>query len=179
MKFLKYFGTALIALVVILLLVSIFMDNEFAVERSIEIEQPSEVVFDYIKSLENQYHYSVWGSLDPTMTREYRGTDGTVGFVSAWQGNDDVGKGEQEIIAIQEGRRIDTELRFMEPFESTSYSFFTTEPITETRTDVTWGMYGTFNRPMNLMLLFFDLEEAIGSDYEAGLINLKALLEGK
>jgi len=52
-----------------------------------------------------------------------------------------------------------------------------TEPITEIQTRVTWGMYGTFPRPMNIMLLFFDLEDAIGNDYETGLNKLKALLE--
>lgn len=176
-KFITYFGTGIIVLLVVLLLASLLTENEFAIERNIEIDQPVDVVFDYVRSLQNQYNYSVWGSLDPDMRREYRGTDGAVGFVSAWQGNNDVGTGEQEIIAIEEGRRIDTELRFMEPFESTSYSFFTTESISENRTMVTWGMHGKFNRPMNLMLLFFDLEEAIGSDYESGLINLKALLE--
>ncbi len=38
------------------------------------------------------------------------------------------------------------------------------------------GMWGAFPRPMNLMLLFFDLEEAISNDYETGLNNLKAIL---
>jgi hypothetical protein len=38
-------------------------------------------------------------------------------------------------------------------------------------------MAGTFPRPMNLTLLFFDLEDAIGRDYETGLANLKQLLE--
>lgn len=151
-KFITYFGTGIIVLLVVLLLASLLTENEFAIERNIEIDQPVDVVFDYVRSLQNQYNYSVWGSLDPDMRREYRGTDGAVGFVSAWQGNNDVGTGEQEIIAIEEGRRIDTELRFMEPFESTSYSFFTTESISENRTMVTWGMHGKFNRPMNLML---------------------------
>ncbi len=40
-------------------------------------------------------------------------------------------------------------------------------------------MSGTFPRPMNLMLLFFDLEDAIGNDYETGLANLKDLLENQ
>ena len=51
--------------------------------------------------------------MDPDMKKTYRGTDGTVGFVSAWDSEkDDVGKGEQEIIKITDGERIDYELRF-------------------------------------------------------------------
>lgn len=35
------------------------------------------------------------------MKREFRGEDGTVGFVAAWDSeNPDAGKGEQEIIGI-------------------------------------------------------------------------------
>jgi hypothetical protein len=36
--------------------------------------------------------------MDPDMKKTYRGTDGTVGFVSEWESNKkDVGTGEQEI----------------------------------------------------------------------------------
>src|SRR3546814_1199842 len=44
-------------------------------------------------------------------------SDGTVGFVYAWDGNKKAGKGEQEIRGITEGRKIDLELRFIKPFE--------------------------------------------------------------
>ncbi len=105
--------------------------TDFEMERSVVIDRPNEVVFDYVKFLRNQYNYSVWGAIDPDMNQAFRGTDGTVGFVSAWEGNDDVGKGEQEIIGIIEGERIDYELRFFVPFESTSYAFMSTETVTE------------------------------------------------
>ncbi len=52
------------------------------------------------------------------MKTEYRGTDGTVGFVSAWDSPvRDAGKGEQEITKIDDGKRIDYELRFYEADE--------------------------------------------------------------
>jgi hypothetical protein len=44
------------------------------------------------------------------MVKSYRGTDTTVGFVSARASeNPNVGLGEQQIIAIDEGKRIDFE----------------------------------------------------------------------
>jgi hypothetical protein len=176
-KILKITG-AIIGLFIALILVLAFtVDTDFEMERSVVIEKPSEEVFDFIKYLRNQNLYSVWVERDPDLKQEFRGRDGTVGFVSAWEGNEDAGAGEQEIIGMVDGERIDYELRFFEPFESTSYSFMSTEAISENQTRVTWGMFGTFPRPMNIMLLFFDLEEAIGNDYETGLNNLKALLE--
>ena len=36
------------------------------------------------------------------MEKEFKGTDGEVGFISAWKGNKEVGEGEQEIIGLVE-----------------------------------------------------------------------------
>lgn len=176
-RIIKFIALLIVGFIAFIFAAAFIVSNEFETERSIVIDRPVDEVFEYIRYLENQYNYSVWGAMDPDMRQEFRGTDGTVGFVSAWEGNEDVGSGEQEIIAIDEGERIDYELRFFEPIESTSNAFMSTESVSENQTRVTWGMWGTFPRPMNLMLLFFDLEEAIGSDYETGLNNLKALLE--
>lgn len=38
-------------------------------------------------------------------------------------------------------------------------------------------MSGSMPRPFNLMLLFYDMGELIGEDYETGLQNLKVILE--
>ena len=178
-KVLKVTGYIAGFFVGLLLVLTFVADTDFEMERSVVINKPVDDVFDYVKYLRNQYNYSIWGELDPDMIQEFRGTDGTVGFVSAWEGNEDAGSGEQEIIGMVEGERIDYELRFFEPFESTSYAYMSLESVSENQTRVTWGMFGTFSRPMNIMLLFFDLEDAIGSDYETGLNNLKAILEGE
>lgn len=176
-KILKITGIIIGLFAALILVLAFTVDTDFEMDRSVVIDKPSEEVFDYIKYLRKQYNYSVWSDLDPDMGQEFRGTDGTVGFVSAWEGNEDVGSGEQEIIRMVDGERIDYKLRFFEPFESTSYAFMSTEPVSENQTRVTWGIFGSFPRPMNIMLLFFDLEEAIGNDYEIGLYNLKTILE--
>lgn len=177
MKALKI-SVAVIGLFAALVLVLVFTTStEFETERSVVIDRPNDEVFNYVKYLRNQNNYSVWAQTDPDMAMDYRGTDGTVGFVAAWEGNEEAGRGEQEIVGIVDGQRIDYEIRFFEPFESTSDVFMSTESVSENETRVTWGMSGTFNRPMNLMLLFFDLDEAIGNDYVTGLANLKTILE--
>lgn len=177
----KIFKKILIALAIIIaipLLVALFVKKDYAVEREISINKPKEAVFDYVKYLKNQDNFSKWATMDPDMKKTYRGTDGTVGFVSAWESrNDDVGAGEQEITKITEGERIDYELRFIKPFESTEKAYMITEALGDNQTNVKWGFSGRMDYPMNLMLLFMDFEEMIGNDFETGLNRLKGELE--
>ncbi len=62
------------------LVAALFIKKDYAVEREITISKPKQEVFDYIKYLKNQDHYSVWNCLDPAIRKIYTGTDGTVGF---------------------------------------------------------------------------------------------------
>lgn len=158
--------------------VAVFVSKSYDVEREVVINKPKAEVFNYIKRLKNQNYYSKWAQIDPDMIKTYRGIDGEVGFISAWNStNEDVGQGEQEIIAIDEGNRIDFELRFLKPFESTSPAFMVTERIDESTTRVVWGFSGNMNYPMNLILLMIDFEQMIGDDLQTGLNNLKAIQE--
>ncbi|MGB7069954.1 MAG: SRPBCC family protein [Pyrinomonadaceae bacterium] len=152
--------------------------TEFKVEREITINKPKDEVFSYLRLLRNQNVWGPWFKKEPTMKQEFRGTDGTVGFVSYWNGtSDDVGEGEQEIKRIVEGDRIDTELRFLRPFESKADSYLTTNSMGGQQTSVKWGMSGSMPRPMNVMLLFMDIDKEIGKDFDEGLSTLKTTLE--
>jgi len=178
MKKLKIILLVVGIIVAIPLVVALFVPKNYHVEEEVVINQPEELVFDYIKLLKNQNNYSKWATMDPDMDKTYTGVDGRVGFISAWDSdNEDVGKGEQEITKIVEGERVEFELRFFEPFESKSQAFMTTETVSENETKVVWGFDGHMNYPMNLMLLFMDFEEMIGDDLSTGLGNLKKELE--
>lgn len=178
MKILKIIFGVLFVVIVFALVVAAFIKKDYAVEREIVINRPKDAVFNYIKSLKNQDSYSVWALKDPSMKKEYKGTDGTVGFVASWDSEQsEVGKGQQEIKKISEGNRIDTELRFFEPFQATDNAYMATEAIDENQTKTKWGFNGRMNYPMNLMLLFINMEEMLGKDLELGLKNLKTTLE--
>lgn len=180
MKILKKLLFVVLTLVGIILLAALFVDGKYAVVKEIEINKPKEEVFNYIKYLQNQDDYSVWANMDPDMKKTYKGVDGEVGFISAWESNDEnVGKGEQEIIAIDEGNRIDFELRFELPFEATDQAYMSTTKITDNKTNVTWAFNGEMSYPTNLMLLFMDMEDMLGDDLGTGLSNLKQVLEEK
>ncbi len=178
MKILKSILLAVVALVAITLVVALFIDQDYHVEREIVINQPKQEVFNYVKYLKNQDNYSKWATMDSEMKKTYTGTDGTVGFVSRWEStNEEVGVGEQEIKGITEGEKLDFELRFYEPFEATDKAFMTTESLSDNSTKVKWGFNGKMAYPMNLMLLFINMEEMLGNDLQQGLDNLKTVLE--
>ena len=159
--------------------VALFVKKTYSVEREIMIARPPHVVFNYLKNLKNQDKFSKWATMDPDMKKEYRGTDGTVGFVSAWESQDkNVGKGEQEIKNIIEGKRIDFQLRFIKPFAAVANAYMTTDQMSRNETIVNWGFDSRMNYPMNLMLLF-KMEKKIGDDLATGLLNLKNRLENK
>ena len=180
MKILKRILIVLAIIIAIPLVVALFVKKQYAVEREIEINKPVQQVFDYVKYLKNQDNYSVWASMDPNMEKSYQGTDGTVGFVSAWVSKEkNVGAGEQEIKNIVPGERIDYELRFKEPFESTENAYMSTESVSDSVTKVVWGFDGKMAYPMNLMLLFQSMDEMVGNDFATGLSNLKGILEGE
>ncbi|MBK7099818.1 MAG: SRPBCC family protein [Sphingobacteriales bacterium] len=178
MRILKKILIVVGILIAIPLIVALFVKKEYAVERKIVINKPKTEVFEYIKFLKNQDNYSKWNKIDPNMKKSYKGTDGTVGFVSAWESkNENVGVGEQEILKITEGERIDMKLRFKVPFEAQDDAYMMTEDAGNNQTKVRWGFKGAFPYPMNLMGLFMDMDKEVGGDLETGLQNLKTLLE--
>lgn len=178
MKFLKKIFFVLIAIVALILIMALFIDGEYSVSKTVIVEQPTEEVFEYLKNLKNQDEYSVWAKKDPDMKKSYDGTDGEVGFISRWDSKDEnVGKGEQEIIKIEDGKRIDFKLRFEKPFEAEDDAYILTESLGDNKTKVTWGFKGEMSYPMNLMMLFMDMEAQLGPDLQGGLNNLKKVLE--
>jgi hypothetical protein len=168
----------LAGIIVLLLLIGFFVKKDYTVGKDVVIKKSKAVVFDYLRLLKNQNKFSVWGSMDPNMKTDFRGTDGTEGFVSAWESNDkNVGKGEQEILKIVDGERLDYEIRFIKPFKSTSWAYITTAGVDENQTRVHWEFNGKMKYPTNLMLLFMNMEKMVGGDLDKGLQNLKTILE--
>lgn len=177
-KFFRIAGITILVIILVPLVAALFIPKEYSLERSVLINQPSDSVFAFLVMLKNQEQFSVWEKMDPAMKKEYRGTDGTVGFVSAWDSKmGDVGSGEQEIKSIIPGERIDYTLRFFKPFKSVSDAWIVTEPAGDSVTAVKWGFAGSMNYPFNVMRIFMNFEEAIGKDYEKGLASLKDILE--
>lgn len=177
MKTLKKILLFILLLIVALLVVGLFTKKDYVITKEVTINKPKQQVFDYLKLLKNQNEFSKWAKMDPNMKKDFKGTDGTVGFISMWEGTDDVGKGEQEITAIKEGEKIETEIRFIEPFESKAKGIMAVTAVDSASTKVSWSFDTHMNFPMNLFGLVMGMESSIGDDLQVGLNNLKTLLE--
>jgi len=165
-------------LIALVLFMGLFTPKSYIVQRSINIRSSKKDVFDYLRLLTNHDNFSKWAKIDPDMKKTYKGTDGTVGFQSAWDSKDKkVGAGEQEILKIEEGQRINFEVRFLRPFKSVSKASFITERVTGAETKVIWTFNGVMNYPMNIMLWFMKMDKMLGPDLLIGLENLKRILE--
>jgi hypothetical protein len=166
---------ALVGIIALLLIMAFFMKTEHYVKREIVINAPSDKVFAYLKLLKNQDKFNKWAKADPNRKWEFKGTDGTVGFIISWNGNKDAGEGEKEITGIIEGKRIETQIRFVRPMVTTADVIMETESLSESQTKVSMSNAGTFKYPMNLMIPI--MEMMFPKDMDESLLTLKGLLE--
>lgn len=162
-------------LIALLLIVALVMTKGYRTHSEIIIHAPLPKVFDYLKRIKNQDNYNKWVMMDPDMKKEFKGTDGTVGFIYAWNGNKEGGEGEQEIKAIDEGKSVEMEIRFVRPFAGIAFAEMTTEPLTDHQTKVTWSTASTMKYPLNAMLPL--LVKMLQKDMAASLTTLKSILE--
>lgn len=169
-----------VLIIILLFIIGLFSKKEYSFERETSIKRSKPEVFDYIKLLKNQDNFSKWASMDPAMKKEYIGIDGVRGFKWAWDSEKkDVGKGVQEIVKITEGERVDWRLHFIKPFDGYADTYMTVDAVTPSETKVRWGFHSSMKYPMNIMLLFMDMDNMIGDDLAIGLNNLKEILEKK
>ncbi len=172
-----YILIIIIVIVAIPFILAAFVKNEYTIEKEITINKPVQDVYNYVRMLKNQDKYNKWVMADPNMKKEFTGTDGTVGFVYAWDSKGRGGKGEQEIVKLLEDKRVDYELRFEKPFKATSASWITTEPSGSNQTKVGWVFKGGFVYMMKLIQVLFNVKKMMGRDMQAGLVNLKNNVE--
>lgn len=176
MKVLKIILLVVVILVVILLVVAAFLPSEFKVSRSIEINQPVEIVFNTIDNYKKQPQWDPWLPQDPEAQVVFAGPDSGVGATYSWSGKI-IGSGKMTIVEIEENKSIKCNLEFFEPQPMASKICWKLDP-TAAGTHVTWTNHGTLSYPVER---FFGLmlDGMLGPDFERGLNNLKNLLEQK
>ena len=175
MKILLIILLTIVGIIALLLILALFMKNEHFVKCEITINAPRQKVFDYIKLLKNQDYFNKNAMAGSDRIREYKGTDGTEGFIYAWSGNKDAGQGEKEIKKLIEGQRMEAEIRFIKPMKTSSYIIMELESIADNQTKVSWSNAGTLNYPVNIMIPM--MEKMLPKDMDISLTNLKNILE--
>ena len=164
-----------VGIIVLLLAIAIFMTKGYKTHSEIIIQAPKQKVFDYIKQIKNQENFNKWVMMDPDMKKELKGTDGTVGFIYAWNGNKEAGEGEQEIKTITEGKNIETEIRFLRPFAGIAHAKLATESLSDNQTKVIWNTESQIKYPLNIMLPI--IVKMLQKDMGISLTTLKNILE--
>lgn len=166
----------IIGLVVLIIILAMIAPKNYDVSRTILINKPISEVYNYLKFIKNQENWSPWREKDPNMVQTHSGTDGEIGFVTAWEGNKDVGSGEQELTGLKENEEVSSELRFFKPWKSVSSAYLRVAEDGE-GTKVTWGFRGDNKFPFSIMMLFMNMDKSVGADFEKGLEKLKNVLE--
>jgi hypothetical protein len=164
-----------VGIIALLLIIALFMKREHYVKREVVINAPRQKVFDYVKLLKNQDEFNKHAMAGPDRKREFRGTDGTVGYVYAWSGNKNAGVGEKEIKNIIDGKKIEMEIRFIKPMAVRASIIMETESLSDNQTKVYWSNAGTLNYPINILIPI--MERSVAKDMDSSLLTLKNILE--
>ena len=162
--------------IVLLLVIGLLIKKDYSLVSEITINKPKEEVFNYVVQLKNQAYYNKWMMTDPNVQMVYTGTDGSVGFIAAWDSKN-AGKGEQEIKSITPGEVYTVELRFEKPFKGISYTSTTTTAVSFSQTKVTTVFDTRTDFPMSIVIPV--LKKILLKDMNITAQNLKQVLEAK
>jgi uncharacterized protein YndB with AHSA1/START domain len=151
------------------------LPSEARVERSIEIAAPPEKVFAIAGDLRRVPEWSPWVATDPATRFTFEGEQG-VGQVMRWASNNPlVGNGSERVTEFLANERMVTEANYGE--FGTAASTITIAPSeggTKLTRSFASALPGVVDRWAGLMI-----DGSVGAEYEKGLANLKALVEGQ
>ncbi|MEE2936523.1 MAG: GyrI-like domain-containing protein [Planctomycetota bacterium] len=145
----------------------------YAIKRSILIDAPAEQVFDTVADFATWPTWSPWLQIDPKVALNYTGKPGSLNAGYQWTG-EIVGQGEMQHFVLNRPRRIEDNLRFIEPVNSRADISFDFESVDHS-TKVTWQMTGKL--PWFLFWLKPTITMFISMDYDRGLKMLKEFVE--
>jgi hypothetical protein len=181
MKILKYIGLGLLAIVLVALVVTVLQSPQTHLERSVVINAPDSVIFEYVNNYQKFNAWSPWAKIDPQTQYTHEGPDAGIGARMSWISNHpDVGSGSQWIVESIPFTRVRSGMQFGE-FEGEFFAQIDIEP-TEGGQKVTWHYYGDVTSASMtgaLMGKFFGMfmDGMLGPQYEDGLKNLKSVAE--
>src|SRR6185436_16245124 len=175
---LKKILIVLALLIIVLLIVITLQAPAYTVTRSASIAAPQPAVFAQVNDFHNWQAWSPWAKLDPAMKQTYEGPPAGTGAIYNWYGDNKVGEGRMTIAESRPNDLIRIKLEFIKPFASTADTDFTFKPEGN-QTAVTWTMSGRKNFMSKAFGLFVSMDKMIGADFEKGLAQMKAVVEGK
>lgn len=174
---LKKFLKLLLVLIILLAIYIQTRPDDFRISRSTSISAAPAAVFAVVNDFHQWDAWSPWSKLDPAMKVSFEGPGSGVGAIYKWSGNNEVGEGQSTLVASQPNDRIGIQLDFVRPFAGRNDVEFTFK-LQGDATLVTWTMSGKNNFISKAVGLFLNCEKMVGGQFDTGLAQLKALLEG-
>lgn len=152
--------------------------STFHIERSSIVVAPPAAVFAEVNDFHKWEAWSPWAKLDPEAKTTFEGPAAGEGAVFHWAGNSEVGEGRMTVLESKPDERIRIRIDFEKPWQGSNTAEFTFKPDGP-RTVVTWAMFGEQGFLEKAVCVFMNPDKMVGGQFEKGLANLKALVEGK
>jgi Polyketide cyclase / dehydrase and lipid transport len=156
--------------------IGFFMPGITRIERSIDINAPSNTVFTQINEFKNWGNWSPWFKMDPNMTLKYSEPSAGIGANYTWA-SQKMGNGKVTLLDEKVHEKAHFKLEFEGQGESSID--FNLAAKDSTSTHVSWVM--TTDNGINPLKRWFGLvmEKMMAPDFEKGLVDMKAFCETK
>jgi uncharacterized protein YndB with AHSA1/START domain len=162
--------------IVAVLILAATKPDTFRVTRAININTPPEKIFPLIADFHRWTAWSPYENKDPAMKRTYGGTPGAVGQTYGWSGDKNIGVGRMTLTEVEPSSKVALKLDFISPFEAHNTVVFSIVPQGD-GTMVSWDMQGPTPFIGKIVHVFMNMDKMVGTDFEAGLANLKTVAE--
>lgn len=161
-------------IIIVLVLVSFFLPENWSVKRSIEVESTPEKLYNMTVELKDWEKWSPWHALDPNTKWVYSDNTYGEGAWYTWESKKrNVGNGKLTTVLAKPHEKSSFLLEFQGMKASTAS--FTFEPINANNVKVTWSLEGKNKGLSKLMSLLMGV--FVGKDFENGLANIKRVAE--
>lgn len=156
--------------ILFLVLIAFLLPPAYHVERSIEINQPVEIVFEQVVDLNNYLQWNPWTERDPNVKNKINGEAAVPGMKWSWDGKK-TGKGNLTLVEFKKNEFIRNRLVFEYPNQMEADDLWLFEEKNG-KTIVRWVNSGDLNFPIGRWFGLF-MDKMMGKDFEKGLENLK------
>lgn len=174
MKIARILGLVFLSIILLWAILSIFARQHFHIERSVDIAAPYSLVYENVRYYKNFPKWSPWHNYDPAMETKIENTDGELGAVYRWKGNDKLGTGWQELKGVAPDK-LEFKIFFSEWRDQPSDMAYYFQEKNDSTTNVTWTMDMHVPRPWNAFAMLTDVNAFVGKDFAQGLENLKSI----
>lgn len=169
-------GAVLLVAIAAVLIYAAMQPDTFKIARSTTIKAPPEKIYPLMSDFRRGVEWSPYEKKDPNMRRTYSGAASGKGAIYEFEGNGEIGAGRLEITDATPPSKVVLRLDMIKPFQASNVVEYMIAPK-GAASEVTWSMQGRQPLLAKVMCLVFNMDKMVGGDFEAGLANLKSVVE--